>query len=125
VAVPVGASPRQLLLTALERRLSKLPNFRLAQKRAIHLAGVPAAATVGSYDFHGNAQYPRVVEEIYAVVGTDAYIFHFECATPAAASYAPDVALLYQSFQPRSAPVTGPFAVEGEEEEIDDSELDF
>lgn len=125
ISVPSGASPKQLLLNAVENRLSKLPSFQLNQKRTLSLAGVPAAAVVGSYDFHGNAQYPRILEEVFIVVGPDAYIFHFECASPVGAAYAPDLTIFYQSFQPRSAPVSGPFAVEGEEQPVDDSVLPF
>lgn len=123
--VPAGASAKQLLLNGLEQRLKKLPSFRLGQKRAVQLGGAPAASVVGTYDFHGNAQYPRVVEEVFVVVGTDGFVFHFECATPVANQYAPSLNLFYQSFQPRSAPAQGPFAVEGEEEPVDDSVLDF
>ncbi len=125
VTVPTGAHPRQLLLNALEDRLSKLPGFRLAQKRDVRVAGHPAASVVGAYDFHGNAQYPRALEEIYVVAGTDAYIFHFECAEPVAGSYANDLTKLYTSFQPRApATQTSPFAVD-EETPVDDSELPF
>lgn len=125
LTVPAGAHPRQLLLNALEDRLRELPGFRLHQKRDVRVAGHPAASLVGAYDFHGNAQYPRALEEIYVVAGTDAYIFHFECAEPVAGAYAGDLTKLYTSFQPR-APATQstPFAVD-EEKTVDDSELPF
>ncbi|MEL6546175.1 MAG: hypothetical protein AAFQ82_16225, partial [Myxococcota bacterium] len=65
------------------------------------------------------------LEEIYVVAGTDAYVFHFECAEPAAGAYTKDLTALYTSFQPR-APATqdAPFAVD-EETPVDDSELPF
>lgn len=125
LTVPAGAHPRQLLLNSLEGRLKKLPGFRMLQKRDVMVAGHPGAVVVGGFDFHGNAQYPRTLEEVYVVAGTDAYIFHFECAAPAAPAYAADLQKMYASFQPRAAATnSAPFAVENEEE-VDDSALPF
>ncbi|MEM6732389.1 MAG: hypothetical protein AAF658_12595, partial [Myxococcota bacterium] len=126
LAVPEGANPRQLMLTSIESRLSKLPGFRVAARRDVQVAGHAGAAVAAAYDFHGNAQFPRALEEIYVVVGTDAYVFHFECAEPAAGNYTRDLTLFYTSFQPRvvAAPNQAPFAVD-EETEVDDSELPF
>ena len=122
---PAGAHPRQLLLNSLEGRLKKLPGFRMMQKRDVMVAGHPAASIVGGFDFHGNAQYPRTFEELYVVAGTDAYIFHFECAAPSAPAYASALNTMYSSFQPRAAARNdAPFAVENEEE-VDDSALPF
>lgn len=126
LSVPEGASARQLMLNAVEQRLSKLPQFRMTARRDVAVAGYPAAAVNGTYDFHGNAQYPRVLEEIYVVAGNDAYIFHFECALTVAEQYARDLTMFYQSFQPRSATAESntPFAV-GDEPVVDDTELPF
>lgn len=125
VAVPSGAKPRQLMLNSLEQRLSKLPRFQVLQQRDVTVAGHPAATVVGRYDFHANAQFPRTVEEIFVIVGTDAYVFHFECAEPTAGAYASDLTMFYTSFQPRAAARgSAPFAVE-DEQTVDDSELPF
>lgn len=112
VRVPSGANPRQLLLNALETRLKKLPSFRMLQRRDVSIAGNPASSITGSYAYQGNLQFPRLVEEIHLVAGTDGFVFHFECFQPTGELYIGDLQTFYTSFQPRPvATGQGPFAV--------------
>jgi hypothetical protein len=101
ITVPTGANPRQLMLNAIETRLGKLPNFKVASRRNVQVAGHKAAAVVGSYAYQGNLQFPVALEEVYVVTGGEAFIFHFECFEPAAPELANDVNVFYSSFQPR------------------------
>ncbi len=96
--VPRGASPRQLLLNALEQRLRKLPSFREGKRRDVKVAGQPGAVVDGGYYFQGNAQYPRTIEELFVVRGDEAFVFHFEAFEPVAASVSPALELVYRSF---------------------------
>lgn len=130
VKVPENARPRQLALAGLEQRLKKLPSFKLASRRDVTLAGLPATVITGSYAFQGNLQFPRALEEVYVVAGEEAFVFHFECFEPAAGLYGPDLGIFYGSFQPRPVGGTqGPFAVpEGGAEEFklpDPSDIPF
>lgn len=110
MAVPRGAHPRQLLLNALDRRLKKLPSFKMASKRDLTLAGYQAASVTGSYLYQGNVQYPLVLEEVYLVTGSEAFVLHFECFEPAAADLATELNKLYTTFQPRpGSGAEGPF----------------
>lgn len=97
-AVPAGALPRQLLLNALEQRLDKLPSFRESERRDVTVAGSPAAVISGGYYYQGNAQYPRVIEELYVVRGAEAFTFHFECYAPLAARVGSVLEGIYKSF---------------------------
>ncbi|MEZ4271302.1 MAG: hypothetical protein R3C68_07670 [Myxococcota bacterium] len=115
LAVPAGAQPRQMALNAIEQRLSKMPLFKMAMRRDVRIAGMPAASVAGTYAFQGNLQFPRALEEIYLVSGDEAFIFHFECFEPQAGAYADALNRIYESFQPR--PTLGsPFAPESDEE---------
>ena len=100
--VPAGAHPRQLLLRALETRLSKLPAFEKVNQRDVSIGGHPGAAIIGKYAHQGNLQYPRAIEEIFVVVGEEAFAFHFECFQPHAPALASAVNVLYSTFMPRA-----------------------
>jgi hypothetical protein len=114
--VPSEARPRQLVLNAIDQKLSKLPRFRVMQKRDVSLAGQPAASVIGTYAFQGNIQYPRLIENIFVVIGTEAYSLYFECFEPAAHNYANELNMMYSSFTPRVASpgVNAPFSVPDE-----------
>lgn len=99
--VPAGAHPRQLLMRALDTRLSKLPAFEKVNQRDVTIGGHPGAAIIGKYAHQGNLQYPRAVEEIFVVVGEEAFAFHFECFQPHAPALASPVNVLYSTFVPR------------------------
>ena len=111
--VPAEARPRQLVLNAIDQRLSRLPRFQVMQKRDVALAGQPAASVIATYAFQGNLQYPRLIEQIFVIIGTEAYSLYFECFEPQAQQYAGELNGMYTSFQPRVAAPTvqGPFAV--------------
>ncbi len=109
VLVPHGASPRQLMLNAVEQRLRKLPDFKVVMRRDIVVAGGKGASVLATYSYQGNIQFPRVVEEVYMVMGSEAFILHFECFEPAAADFAMDLERFYGSFLPRP-PAEVPFA---------------
>ena len=112
ILVPKDAHTRQLILNALETRLSKLPNFKVASRRDVKIAGHRAAAIVGTYSYKGNIQYPLAIEEVYVVTGAEAFVFHFECFEPLARELAPDLNRFYTSFQPRPPGMdANPFAV--------------
>lgn len=114
IKVPSGAKARQLALNALDERLKKLPRWRLITKKDASISGLPSAVVTGTYAFHGNIQYPRMLEEVFVVAGTEAFILHFECFEPAASQYGMALNTFYTTFQPR--PVgggEGPFAVPG------------
>lgn len=98
--VTPGARPKQLVLRALESRLSKLPHFASLMRRDLAVAGLPAASVMGTYWYQGNAQFPRAVEELFVVTGNEGYMFHFECFEPMAQALAPDVNSIYLSFAP-------------------------
>ncbi|MBI3178180.1 MAG: hypothetical protein HYZ27_00880, partial [Deltaproteobacteria bacterium] len=119
--VPSGAHPRQLMLNAIEQRLRKLPNFKVIMRRDILVAGGKGASVLGSYAYQGNIQFPRVVEEVYMVLGNEAFVLHFECFEPAAAAFALDLERFYGSFQPRP-PAEMPF---GRAEPEQGSEIPF
>jgi len=104
--VPSGASSRQLLLNSIEQKLSKLPSFEVANRRDVLIAGAKAAALDGTYNFQGNIQYPRTVEEIFVVFGIDAFAFHFECGSNPG-QYGDALTTIYTSFVPRP-PEAGP-----------------
>ncbi|MFH1177207.1 MAG: hypothetical protein V1750_07350 [Acidobacteriota bacterium] len=101
VPVPAGADPIQVALRALDERLSKMPMFKLASKKRVTVAGKKAASITGVYAFQGNLQYPRAIEEVFVVVGEEAFVLHFDCFQAMAASYADAVNRFYQSFTPR------------------------
>jgi hypothetical protein len=107
VSVPSGANARQMLLNAIEQKLSTLPGFQQVQRRDVMIAGAKAAAMDGTYNFQGNIQYPRTVEEIYAIFGNDAFAFHFECG-PNPAQYVEALTTIYTSFVPRPPEEAGP-----------------
>lgn len=98
VTVPAGAAAKQLMLTGIEQRLNKLPSFKMTVKKGAKIGGKAAAAVAGQYYYQGNAQFPRAVEEVYFVEGTDAFIFHFECFAPVAAEFAKILDTFYKSF---------------------------
>ncbi|MBN1961359.1 MAG: hypothetical protein JW841_10470 [Deltaproteobacteria bacterium] len=98
LVVPAGASPRQLLLNAIEQRLSKLPSFQKIADRDVIVSGSPAAIVSGKYYYQGNAQFPRIIEELHIVKGTEAFILHFECYAELAGYLGPDLEGFYNSF---------------------------
>ena len=108
LSVPAGARPKQLALRGRDQRLRKLPHFELQEERDLEVHGVPAATLTGTYWYQGNAQYPRMVEEMYLVSGTDAFVFHFECFEPAADAISGDLNHIYDSFVPRPEAMTTP-----------------
>jgi hypothetical protein len=105
--VPEGAMPRQLISVAIEKQLSKLPWWKTMSRRDVKLAGHAASSVVGTYKYQGNAQYPRIIEQVAVVVGVDAYVFHFEGFEGLAAELQPEVEKFYRSFVPRPSPVGG------------------
>ncbi len=112
--VPEGADPIQLALRAIDERLKKMPGFVLKSKRRVTLAGHKAATVSGTYAFHVNIQYPRDIEEVYVVVGTEAFVFHFDVFEPAAGQYLDQLNTFYQSFVPRPAQAAGVFDTEAQ-----------
>lgn len=109
IIVPRGASPKQMALRAAEEHLAALPAFKLLKKRKVTVGGHIGAAVLGTYAYQGNIQYPRVVEEIYIVVGTEAFVFHFDAHEVASAAYAVQLNKFYGSFIPRPADGSGVF----------------
>lgn len=103
VPIVAGAQARQLAARGKEFSLSKLPHFREVGRRDVVFNGNVGASIFGVYWFQGNAQYPRAVEEVYVVVGQEAYEFHFECFEPMAGAIANDVNRVYSSFVPHPA----------------------
>lgn len=97
-SVAPNTQPRQLLLRARESRLSKLPHFREHGRRDIAIGGNPGAAVIGDYWYQGNAEYPRAVEELFVIVGNEAFEMHFECFAPLADTIHADVMAFYMSF---------------------------
>jgi len=97
---PHTVDPQQLLLRAVEDRLNRLDQFREQQRRKLRLGGMPAASVTGSFNFQGNAQFPRAIEEVFAARAGRAYVLHFECFAPDAQKLAVDVAIMYSSFVP-------------------------
>ena len=108
IGVPQGASSQQIMIKVFEERLSKLPSFGVISRRALQIAGQPAATLVGTYLFQGNAKYPRAVEEVVAISGTAAFIFHFECFSGAAQYFSGGLSLIYSTFRPQMSSPTGP-----------------
>lgn len=117
--VAEGAKPRQMMARAVELRLKKLPHFREMLRRDVEINGVKAASVVGTYWYQGNAQYPRAVEEVYLVLGHDAYELHFECFEPYSHALAGDLNRLYASFVPR--PPTQVPVAKDPDEDMDDA----
>lgn len=107
--VPRNAHPRQLALQAVELRLSKLPSYRQLRRRDVQVGGSRAVALTASYAHQGNAQYKRIVEEIYVVAGAEAFIIHFECFQPSVSRYAKDLEIFYASFLARPGSDVGVF----------------
>jgi len=98
--VPDGAKRRQLIAVALDERLKKLPLVKIESRRDVKVAGNLGAAVVISYKYQGNIEYGRIGEELAAVFGTEAYLFHFECEEAGASSLANDLESFYRSFVP-------------------------
>ena len=101
LTVAEGARPKQLALRGRDQRLKLMPHFEMQEEHDLELHGVPAATLTGTFWYQGNAQYPRVVEELYMVSGTDAFVFHFECFEPAADAVSHELNQFYDSFVPR------------------------
>ena len=115
-----GAKPRQMMARAVELRLKKMPHFRELLRRDVEINGIKAASVLGTYWFQGNAQYPRAVEEVYVVLGHDAYELHFECFEPYSQQLAAELDRLYASFVPRpSTQVPVPAEQEDQDEILD------
>lgn len=93
-----GASPRHLMLLALEQTLSKLPGFRELGRRQLSVAGQPAFAVSGVYFQQGNRQFPRAFEEVYVVREDDCFTLRFDCFEPAFLGLAASVNGFYDSF---------------------------
>lgn len=115
VPIVPGAQARQLAARGKEFGLSQLPHFREIGRRDVVFNGNVGASVFGVYWFQGNAQYPRAVEEVYVVVGQEAYEFHFECFEPMAGAIASDVNRVYGSFVPHPA-LTTPKPAEPDED---------
>ena len=105
VPVSANARPKQLVLRAKETRLAKLPHYKELLTRELAVNGSPAASIIGSYWYQGNAQFPRAVEEVFVVFGSEGFMFHFECFDPMLQALAADVNSIYLSFVPHPAPV--------------------
>jgi hypothetical protein len=119
-SVMEGARAKQLMLRAVELRLKKLPHFNETSRRDVNIGGVQGAAVTGVFWYQGNAQYPSAIEEIFLVLGTDAYELHFECFAPLSGQMAGELNRLYQSFVPRPTLPSGmPQAPEDEEDPLD------
>ena len=118
--VPQGAQPKQLLLRAREHRLDKLPHFRVLGMQEVLINGVRAATLAGDFWFQGNAEYPRAVEEVFLVVGNEAYEMHFECFAPMAASMRADLTAFYLSFVPHPAAQAAPSKPEADGDNLQD-----
>lgn len=103
IPIPEGAKPRQLLARAKEERLNKLPHFVEEGRRDVTFNGVPGAAIIGSFWYQGNAQYPRAVQEVFLIVGQQAFEFHLECFEPLAGQLAVEANQVYNSFVPHPA----------------------
>lgn len=108
VQVPAGAHPRQLVLNAIDQRLSKMPRFELLKKRDAKVSGAPAAVVIGRYAHQGNIQYPRIVEELHVVVNTRGFIVHFDSFEVDAPVLAPALEVIYRTFvSPAGATIPG------------------
>jgi hypothetical protein len=114
--VAEGARARQLLVRAVDARLKKLPHFTEVQRRDVDFNGLKGAGLVGTFWYQGNAQYPRAFEEIYLVLGNEAFELHFECFEPLSQSLAYDLNRVYSSFVPRP-PVSTPQVNPGDDDE--------
>ena len=109
--VPPDAKPRQLLLRAIDERLTHLPHFKEVMRRDLEINGLKATSIVGKFWYQGNAQYPRIFEEMYFIQGQDAIQLHFECFAPLADQMAPQLNRIYSSFvvrPPESLPLRAP-----------------
>ena len=118
IRVSPGARPKQLALVAKDARLGKMPHFQQLVVREMMVAGMPAASIMGTYWYQGNAEYPRVVEEVFLVGQTEGYVFHFECFEPLAQALAPQVDAIYASFVPHPSPMTATLPPSQEEGDI-------
>ena len=98
-----GSRARQLLVRAVESRLKKLPHFTELQRRDVVVNGIKGASLLGTYWYQGNAQFPRAIEEVYLVLGKDAFELHFECFEPLTSAVADELNKVYESFVPRPA----------------------
>lgn len=94
---PTEATPKYMLLVAIEQRMAKMPGIALDKKRDLRFNGNNAAAITGTYWYQGNVQFKRWFEETYIAVGQEAFVLHFECAIEAIASIIADKELLYKS----------------------------
>ncbi len=108
--VPAGADPIQLALRALDTRLTKMPGFRLGSKKRVTVGGHRAASVTGTYAFQGNIQFPRAIEEVFVVVGSEAFVLHFDCFEGNASKFAAALNRFYQSFTPRPGTESTPKA---------------
>ncbi len=120
IPVSEGARAKQLLLRALELRLKKLPHFAETGRRDIIINGIKGASLTGSFWYQGNAEYPRAIEEIYIVIGKEAFELHFECFEPLSGQMAGELDKLYQTFVPRPPQQSAvPMPEEEEEDPLD------
>ena len=121
--VPAGANPKQLLMRARESRLSKLPHFRQFGQQELLVNGMRAASLSGDFWYQGNAEFPRAVEELFVVDGTEAFELHFECFEPMVESLRHDITQFYMSFVPhpgaRAAPPSSPQEQDGLQDLMD------
>ncbi len=123
--VPRHVHPRQIALRAIELRLSKLPGYRQINRRDVTVGGSRAVSLTATYDHQGNIQYKRVVEEVYIVAGSEAFVIHFECFLPSAPLYAKSLEVFYSSFLARPGAGTGVFDTADGNEFPDVQELPF
>lgn len=121
--VSEGAQSRQLLARAVERRLSKLPHYSELRRSEVVLNGIKGTSVLATFWYQGNAQYPRTLEEIFLVLGKEAYTLHFECFQPMSGLIANELNLVYQSFVPRP-PGEGTLPAPNDNDDSDEINLD-
>ena len=123
-AVPEGAQAKQMMVRALESRRKELPHLSNVVKGDKILRGLRGSAFTGMFWWQGNAQYKRVVEEVFVVAGHDAFEIHLECFPPLYAAMAREREAMYQSFVPRPSGHT-PQAEQDSDDEIHFDQLSF
>lgn len=115
--VAEGAQAKQLMVRALEERRRSLPHLSDVVRGEKMLRSGRASAFTGLFWWQGNAQYKRVVEEVFVVMGKDGFELHLECFPPLYQAMASEREAIYQSFVPRPSS-DHPEAVEQDDEEI-------
>jgi hypothetical protein len=99
-------------------RLSNLPHCTEMSRRDVNFNGLTGASVLGTFWYQGNAEYPRAIEEVYLVVGREAFEFHFECFAPLSGQLSAELNRVYASFVPHP-PTPAPSAAPGEDSDED------